>query len=146
MEKTYTEFDAEGIYAAEIAPLIKSIVDKCRKNGIPFIASFAVKNDGKRRKTKYINEGNLTGSNDINLYQDRITNCLLAINGAQVSIFPNVKGFDEMATDYIQDVDFDDYENLEDAPSSKESATIIEESSAPDIAENFNNIKILGYI
>ena len=145
-DKTYTEFDVEKIFSEEIAPLLKDIVEKCRKNNIPFIASFAVKNDGKRKKTKYINEGNLTGSNDIHLYQDRITNCLLAINGADVTVFPDVKRFDQIASDYINDVDFDKEESMEEEYSAKTGATIIDTSQEPEVAENYNNIKMLGYI
>lgn len=40
------EYDLEAVYDAEIAPLMAQIIDICRQNDIPMVASFAYANYG----------------------------------------------------------------------------------------------------
>lgn len=37
-----TPFDLEHIHDAEVAPLMEKIIAVCKKNGLPFVASFCV--------------------------------------------------------------------------------------------------------
>lgn len=62
------EFDKTDIYNKEIAPLKDQIAKICALNGIPFFFSCAPKN--MKGKTTYYEDGHLTGSNKIDLYED----------------------------------------------------------------------------
>ncbi len=76
-------FDYTEIYQKEILPKIDEIKKVCVKNKIPFLISCAPKNT--QTDTTYYNDGILTGSMNINLYDDRFERYLLVINGARLA-------------------------------------------------------------
>ena len=39
-------YDKERVYDNEIQPLIRQIKEKCLREGIPFVATFAIRDDG----------------------------------------------------------------------------------------------------
>ena len=94
------EYDLKGVYREEIIPRIEEIKKICRKNKIPFFCSFAVANNEK--KTVYENDGNLTGSTDIKLYDDLFKKMLLVLNGAEVRSLGSISANDDIM-DYISD-------------------------------------------
>jgi hypothetical protein len=76
-DEVLTEYDYNDVYKKEIYPLISEVKKRCKLTGIPFIFTCAVKNDVK--KTQYVHEGNLTGSNNIHLKDDRFEQFLGAL-------------------------------------------------------------------
>ena len=75
--EAYTEYDLQEFYKKEIAPKVDEIKKLCRIHKLPFFFSAAVANNDK--ETKYINAANSTGSNEINLYDDKFVNFLLVL-------------------------------------------------------------------
>ncbi len=62
------EFNKMSVYEEQIAPLKDEIAKICAINNIPFFFSCAPVNE--KGKTTYVEDGHLTGSNSIKLYQD----------------------------------------------------------------------------
>lgn len=99
-EKKYTEYDLHEIYENELYPEILKIKQLCKLRDIPFLMSFAVSNrDGK---TEYKNEGVLTGSSGLHLYDDQFKRMVLILRGASVSPIGRIE-FNEEDMAYITD-------------------------------------------
>nr|WP_297765702.1 hypothetical protein [uncultured Butyrivibrio sp.] len=110
----YTEYDMTKLYEAKVLPLINEIEKICVMEKLPIFFSCAVKNENG--KTEYKQEGILTGSTGVELYQDRFTKFLLV---DKLNLVPATKlaTFDEnslgaAAMEYINDSNFDDDGNL----------------------------------
>ena len=75
-------YNKEKVYKAKIQPLIKQIQIICIDEHIPMFFSCAVANDYK--DTKYENEMVLAESG-IKLKKNKISDCILTLNGAKTS-------------------------------------------------------------
>ena len=134
LEREITEYDKTAEFESEVLPLIKQLNAKCRLLRIPYIASFAPKN--KDGKTTYKHDGNLTGSQKLELYDDRFLQYLLVIQGAKV--FP-LSDFTltEQDQDYIDYVPDDD--DMDEAPVQEiasEPSSELSSEPAPSVPED----------
>lgn len=93
-----TVYDARKLYTEQIRPHIVEIKKICKLNKVPFVCTCATANDEKG--TTYENDGVLTGSNNINLKEDRFIRYLLVIRGAELAPIGSIK-LDKAAIDYI---------------------------------------------
>lgn len=75
-------FDKEKLYEDELEPLVKSMRAICARERIPFVISTAVKNS--ESETVYRNDGVLTGSLRMNLFDDHFEKFLLVLNGGPI--------------------------------------------------------------
>lgn len=96
MDNNITEFDYQSLYTSKIEPLLAEMKIICKLNKIPFFFAIATKNING--KTTYKNDGVLTGSNEIGLYDDMFERFLMVMHGANVNYIPE---FDEEALGYI---------------------------------------------
>ena len=102
------EYNMQSLYTAQILPHINEIKKICKVKNLPFFISTAVKNE--KGKTKYVNDGVLTGSNQIGLYNDMFEKFLLVMHGGKVSYQEDL---DEDAINYILDQMHEEDENKE---------------------------------
>ncbi len=116
MEKTYNDFDMNDVYENEIAPLILNIKSICMNNKIPFFCTCAVTNYQKEEKngektgiTEYKNDGVLTGSNGIGLYQDKFEKILLVLQGVELQKIGMLRQGD---ADILEDIINQDSEDI----------------------------------
>ena len=91
-------YNMQSLYTSKILPHINEIKKICKINNLPFFFSAAVKNE--KGKTKYVNDGVLTGSNSIGLYNDMFEKFLLVMHGGKVTFQDEL---DEEAINYILD-------------------------------------------
>lgn len=105
--KQIDTFDKTDVYEKTLKPLINEIVNVCSINRIPLFITVAPSNNEK--ETKYYNDGVLTGSREIHLYDDKIKHHML-ISGGCVAVSPaheltidmdvfNMDEFDEINAD-----------------------------------------------
>lgn len=104
-------FNKEQVYANEIFPLICEIKSICGLNEIPFFCSCAVANENN--KTEYRHDGVLTGSLEVDLYDNRFENLLLVLQGAKLKPLGSISEEDEEFAKYISEFNLD-YEELYD--------------------------------
>ena len=75
-KEEYTQFDVSAVYKELVEPKMKEIADICEMHGIPFFASFGIKN-GEAAKSKkgtdYVNFAKMPGSSGICLMDDKLT-------------------------------------------------------------------------
>ena len=90
------EYNLQSLYTNKILPHLNEIRKICKVNNLPYFFSTAVKNE--KEKTKYINDGVLTGSNNIGLYNDMFEKFLLVMHGGKVNYKEDL---DEEALSYI---------------------------------------------
>ncbi|MDO4647448.1 MAG: hypothetical protein Q4B26_02270 [Eubacteriales bacterium] len=99
--KKVTEFDKENEYKTLIAPEIKKIKKLCVENGIPFFFQACYKSE--KSATTYANAGNLCGSNEIVLHDDKFTEHLKVELGFQTEVpsrMPMIMMDMDMGVDY----------------------------------------------
>ena len=96
--KNIVNYNMQNVYNAEILPHVNEIKKICKVQNIPFFISTAVRNENN--KTKYVNDGVLTGSNQIGLYNDMFEKFLLVMHGGKVTFREDL---DEDAINYILD-------------------------------------------
>ncbi|MCR5670739.1 MAG: hypothetical protein K6G10_07005 [Butyrivibrio sp.] len=113
--KELVEYDMRKVYEDQITPLLLQIKQICIKNRIPCFMSCAVSN--MNGVTTYEQDGILTGSNNIELYQDRFPTFLLV---DKMNLVPasNLTQFDEStigseAMEYITNTFLDECEDIE---------------------------------
>lgn len=70
MKKEATIFNKKDVFEKKCKKKLDELIRLLDKEQIPCFFSIAVKNDDKG--TEYINDGVMTGSNDINLQDDQI--------------------------------------------------------------------------
>lgn len=78
-EKKLTIIDAEEYFEQECRPLLDELRNKCFLGHVPCFFTAVVKNDSEG--TKYVSDGYMTGSSNINLKEDHIKNHLLVAAG-----------------------------------------------------------------
>ncbi len=111
----YTEYNKEKLYEQKVLPLIEEIKKICVVENLPIFFSCAVKNEDK--KTTYKQEGILTGSTGVELYQDRFTKFLLVdklnlVPAAQLATFDD-SVLEKEAMDYINEANFENLGDLD---------------------------------
>ncbi len=118
----YTDYDKSELYENEIVPKLKELTILCKINRLPFIFSCCpVNKDGE---SVYKNDGVLTGSSELRLYDDRFVKFLLILRGANVAPLNDISLDDDEAIDYIgnppvdEDIPSEDeeYENIPEIP------------------------------
>ncbi len=119
-----TEYNMQNLYTSQILPHINEIKKICKINNLPFFISLAVRNE--KGKTKYINDGVLTGSNQIGLYNDMFEKFLLVMHGGKVSFQDEL---DEEALNYILD-QMPEEENNNNSNDNNTNSNIIETDDA----------------
>ncbi len=102
--KELTIYDKTQLYEETILPLIKEIKKVCKLNNVPFFITTAVKNT--HEKTFYENDGNLTGSNSINLKKDNFKNIIKVIHGVELKPIGSID-YDEELSDFVNNFDGD---------------------------------------
>ena len=113
--KQFTEYDKTKLYEEKVLPLINEMRKICVLNNLPIFFACATKN--KDGKTEYAEEGILTGSAGIELYDDWFEKFLLVgkldlVPVTKISQF-NDKSFGDDELSYINDTHFDDEGELE---------------------------------
>lgn len=86
-QKTLTVFDESDTFNEKLAPLLKKIDTICKANKIPFFFAACVKNDEKDSTYEYV--GNLCGSNEFVLKDDKITDFIRILCGFKLQIADN---------------------------------------------------------
>ncbi len=146
-DNEYTEYDLQGFYENEIAPLVNEILKKCKINRLPFVFSCCPYN--KDGESIYKNQGNLTGSNELTLYDDRFVRFLLVLGGAKLAPLADVS-FDEEAQEYFAEPPVDDEDEMEpdseDVVDEEETEQIqsLLPSPPPAIFGNLDNLDDIG--
>ncbi len=139
MAEAASDYNVVEVYDKQIAPLIKALHKVCRENDVPYVASFAVRNDPRRRRTEYRTEGNPTGMTNVVLYDDRLADFLLVLNGAEVGMvkddtgaerpsalpFSSSNAIDAAAESYIRDADFDAADEDAGVPAEKPKGAVV---------------------
>ena len=90
MKKELTVFDYTELYNEKIVPLIKQIDIICKANKIPYLFCACTKND--EEESTYVYEGNLCGSNNIVLKDDKMTDFLRILAGFKLKSVESVNG------------------------------------------------------
>ena len=109
-KKTYTEYDLTTFYNEEIAPRINEIQKLCTVKDLPFVFSCCISNTDN--KSIYKNEGNMPGSNELELFEDKLTPFLLFLRGAKIASIADISYDDEMQG-YVDNVPEDDETSFE---------------------------------
>ncbi len=102
-----TVYDKTKLYKSDIEPLVKEIEIKCKLNNIPFVCTFAIKNDAK--DTVYKNTGVLTGSMGVHLTDDCFENYLVALQKNKRIVLIDSQRLTDEQTQYIDEM-YDDEE------------------------------------
>lgn len=102
---TPTIYDKTELYEHKVRPLIEEIKKICQVNQLPFVCSCATSN--KDGETHYENDGVLTGSNGIVLYDDRMVKFLLCLQGAKLAPIGDIR-LDDASITYLDQVDSDE--------------------------------------
>ena len=135
MGESYTIYDHEELYNTNILPLILKIKEICRLNKIPFYCSCAVKN--KDDVTEYKHDGVMTGSAEVNLFDDRFENILMVLNGAKIQTVATINCDDDFIGQYTH---IDDDIVSDDVIGSYDNITVIEEPDMPYVSpEEFDD-------
>lgn len=92
-ENKYTEYDHSEFYEKEIKPLADEIMKKCKLRGLPFVFSCAPVN--LNGTTKYEHTCNLTGSNELVLYEDNFEQFLAALTKFKLVPIASLAQMDE---------------------------------------------------
>lgn len=92
------EYDLQALYKSKVEPHLTEMKKVCKLNNLPFFFTIAVKNE--KGKTKYLNDGVLTGSNNVGLYNDMFEKFLLVMHGAKIGYQEEL---DEDAINYIME-------------------------------------------
>lgn len=90
MKKELTVYDHTELYNSEIVPLLKQIDIICKANKIPFLFCACVKND--QDGSEYTYEGNLCGSNNIVLNEDKMTDFVRILAGFKLKSVESTQG------------------------------------------------------
>lgn len=95
-------YDKSEVYEKKIKPLINELVNVCSINRIPLYVTVAPVNT--ETGTTYHNDGVMTGSREIHLYDDKIKHHML-VSGGCIAVSP--------ATEYMIDMDIMNMDDLE---------------------------------
>ena len=105
MKKELTVYDHTELYNEQIVPLLKQIDIICKANKIPFLFCACTKND--ENGSEYIYEGNLCGSNNIVLQEDKMTDFVRILAGFKLkSVESTQGGYTLSPPDDVIDIDF----------------------------------------
>lgn len=81
-QKSLTEFDEKESYQEEIEPLVKKLDTLCKARNIPYFFAACVSNSDEGSHYEF--NGNLCGSNEIVLKEDKITDFVRILCGFKV--------------------------------------------------------------
>ena len=90
-KKELTEFDMHDVFDAEVAPLLKQLKAVCKVHKIPFFFSACIENS--EEGSEYFHDGNLCGSNQIVLKDDKITDFLRILCGFRLRVDEKTKEY-----------------------------------------------------
>ena len=90
MKKELSVYDHTELYNNQVVPLLKQIDIICKANKIPFLFCACIKND--ENGSEYTYEGNLCGSNNIVLKEDKMTDFLRILAGFKLKSVESTQG------------------------------------------------------